>query len=283
MHACAADAQACDPAKAGDDLAVTPGGYSVHRAWLRAAIEKARDADAPRRAQTMDAAGARLSQELTFLELKPAPDTLARTRVQAILNRREFRGVAAGPSWWDRAEARLGGWLDRLLRSAARASAARPWIGVAIEWMLLAGALAGLLAFGLRALRSDSLAVAMPWKQRSGSEAERDADWARLADAAAAQGAWREAVHALYWAAIATLTVNGRWQRAAPRTPREYLRLLDPASPQSGTLRTLTRLLEQVWYARREAAERDYLQARGLAATLGVPGDSAAQRSEGSR
>ena len=90
-------------------------------------------------------------------------------------------------------------------------------------------------------------------------------------------------MHALYWAAIASLAVHGRWRRAAPRTPREYLRLLDPTSPQSSTLRTLTRLLEQVWYARRDAAERDYVQARGLATALGVTGGSPAAESEHSR
>src|SRR4051794_39244631 len=51
-------------------------------------------------------------------------------------------------------------------------------------------------------------------------------DWLRRAQAAAASGSWRDAVHLTYWCAVAFLEAKGAWRPDGARTPREYVRLL---------------------------------------------------------
>ena len=277
---CTADATACQAARVGDDLQVQPGGYAVHLGWLRSTLTTARGASPQTRARLMGEAISRLEQEQRFLDQRANPDaqadlqTVAQPRRLAdrILNRREFRGVDRAPSWWQLLEARFWAWLERVLTGAAQASAARPWIGVAVEWLLLTGALSGLLVYAFKALRAEHGPLRSGWQTRSDGGIAFDQDWATIARAAAADRQWREAVHALYWAAIRSLADAGHWRTAAPRTPREYLRLLAPASPQRESLARLTRLLERTWYARLEAGEPDYAQALSLCNQLSTAG-----------
>ncbi len=279
-RACSAASQACDAARAPGDLLVQsgssePSSYTLRLDWLRAALTQAHGAVPESRTRLMTEASGRIDQELVFLDARPAPNTKARTQANTILSRREFRSVSEGPAWWQLMLARFWAWLDRLLFTAAAASAHRPWIGITVEWALLAGALAGLLAYVFRALRRERGSSAGGWKPRFAEAGNLEADWAALAEAAAAAGDWRTAVHALYWATIGSLAASGRWRRRGPdtetRTPREYLRLLEPASPQRGSLAAFTALLERVWYSRLDAGERDYQRARELADALGVP------------
>ena len=274
-QACGAAAGACDAARVGDDLQVEPGGYAVHLGWLRSTLTAARAATTPVRARLMREAADRIEQERLFLDQPVLPAAQAQVRAQAlaegILNRREFHGVDRAPSWWQLLQARFWAWIDRVFAIAARAGAARPWIGIAVEWTLLIGALAGLLVYALRAMRHESTRVPLPWGPPLTDRSAAEPDWAALAQLAAQGGLWREAVHALYWAAIGRLAAQGRWHRAALRTPREYLRLLAAASPERHALAQMTQLLERTWYARMGAAEPDYAQAVALAAQLGVP------------
>ena len=283
-RACSSAAPACDASKTGGDLSIQagqsgrsgqPGGYTLRLDWLRAALTQAHAAAPGERARLMAEASARIDRELAYLDAPPAPDTRARAQANAILSRREFRSADEGPGWWQMLLARFWAWLDRVLFNAANASAHRPWIGLTVEWTLLGGAIAGLLAYVFRALGKDRGSRAELWKPRFTHAEEAEGDWAALAEAAAAAGDWRAAVHALYWASVGSLAASGRWRKRSPdaetRTPREYLGLLEPESPQRGTLAALTALLERVWYARREAGERDYQRARELATALGVP------------
>ncbi len=274
VHACSAASAACDSGKAGSDLLVGTGAgtYTVHYDWLRAEISAAHSATPDRRIRMMQATASRLEQELAALDAAPEQDSRARSAANRILARSEFRAVDASPSPWQRLSARFWAWLDRVLFLAASASAQRPWIGVALEWALLVGALAGLLTYVFRSLRQERGPRMAAWKpQFAGNPAEPN--WAAMAETAAAAGEWREAVHALYWAAVASLATAGRWRAsaAAPRTPREYLRLLEPGTPQRSSLAALTALLERVWYGRRAAGEREYREALALADQLCVP------------
>ncbi|MGD0369705.1 MAG: DUF4129 domain-containing protein, partial [Acidobacteriaceae bacterium] len=63
---------------------------------------------------------------------------------------------------------------------------------------------------------------------------------------------------------IATLEGRRLWQPDRARTPREYLRLLDPASPVSPLLRRQTFSFETIWYGLRPAARPDYDHALDL-------------------
>lgn len=273
VTACSTAAQGCNPAKAGSDLLVEPGGYTVRLGWLRTTVDRARTATPAERVRSMDEAQARLKADL--LDLDSSSVTTAQMlrghqAVEAVLSRREFSAVGNGPSFWQRQTARFWAWLDRLLFQAALAGSHRPWIGLVAEWTVLLAAIAGLLAFSFRALRRDSFSGPLGWRPRHTQGGQAEVDWAAIAEEAASSSKWRDAIHALYWASVASLSQAGRWRPSAPRTPREYLRLLEPLSSQRKALGTLTSLLERVWYARREASRLEYEQARSLADTLGV-------------
>jgi hypothetical protein len=297
VQACARTQQACVAGQTSPDMfvntasAASPASYSVHYGWLRAALEKARSASPVQRAQAMQAARARLAQQVTDLananepnapDISRALTPRARLAVNRILQQKQFQTAAQGPSWWEQLLARFDNWLDKVLFAAAMASAQRPWIGRLLEWLLLIGALAGLSAYLLHALRRDREISARFSAPRLARPNHADVDWLALARHASARGDWQAAVHAAYWAAIDQLARDGRWEPANTastlRTPREYLRLLSPGTPQWQPLRGLTSLLEQVWYARRPAHRQDFGQACAYADRLGVhltPSDAA--------
>ena len=93
-----------------------------------------------------------------------------------------------------------------------------------------------------------------------------------LADARnmADQGAWREAIHFLYWSVISRLESNHVWAADRARTPREYLRLVPNADPRKEHLTHLTRSFERTWYGGRPADPSDYQSAVKVAEQLGV-------------
>jgi hypothetical protein len=123
----------------------------------------------------------------------------------------------------------------------------------------------GVLAFLLRTFNRQRLRVSMAGDALVNTPWDREAtDWARLAEAHAAAGEWRDAVHCLYWAAIVSLESRRAWRHNPTRTPREYLRLLQPGSPQHLGLRGLTRIFERVWYGLRDARAEEYTEARRL-------------------
>lgn len=282
-ESCEAAAPACDATQVDRDLRVQPDGYTVHFGWLRTALNEARTAKPAQRASSMAAVAARLQREQRDLDATAPADAHAQAEAHRILATHEFQSVEVAPSWWQQLQARFWRWLDRLLENAAAAGARRPWIGLVTEWTLLAAALAGLLAYVLKALRRERGTTATAWRPGHAEGTAAEQDWAAVAERAAAAGQWREAIHAMYWAAIGSMAVEGRWRRVAAekaaRTPREYLGLLEPGSAQRGNLGSLTALLERAWYARRPAAESEYVKARGLAAALGVK----AARQQGGR
>jgi hypothetical protein len=98
--------------------------------------------------------------------------------------------------------------------------------------------------------------------------------WLKDAQAMAAKGEWRDAIHFVYWASIARLESNVASRRPWPadraRTPREYLGLLPAADPRKPTLTALTRSFERTWYGGREAESADFNAALEQAETLGV-------------
>ena len=92
--------------------------------------------------------------------------------------------------------------------------------------------------------------------------------WAARAEAEAGKGDWREAVHCLYWSAIVIGEGRGLWRQNRTRTPREYVKLLEPGTARQASLRTLTGVFERIWYGLRPASEGDYRQARVLVEEL---------------
>jgi hypothetical protein len=185
----------------------------------------------------------------------------AQTAAQKILAGAEFRRPE--PTLWDRAKAWIVNAILRIFLGIDRVTTQSPWLGRALEWMLFLGAAAGLLVWVMRTVQRQRLRVAMGGEPaKSSAWARETEDWRRQAEQEAARGAWREAIHALYWAAIVHLESRRAWRHNPSRTPREYVRLLKAGSAEQRELRGLTGALEQSWYGQREANAVEFAEAR---------------------
>jgi hypothetical protein len=94
--------------------------------------------------------------------------------------------------------------------------------------------------------------------------------WLADAKAGAAKGEWRDAIHFVYWAAIARLEAGRMWPADRARTPREYLGLVPGADARKPALTALTKSFERTWSGGRAAESGDFQSAIELAASLGV-------------
>jgi len=274
VEACKADAAGCDVKQVGGDVEVgEPGknsGYAVHWVWLRDALTKAHDTKKPEeRAEAMKAAGAKLEEMAAETGSAGAEDVKpARRKVDEILAREEFGGVKE-ESWWGRMVGRFWDWVSRLFHGFAGLGEAAPWLLKTLEWAFFIGAPVGLIIFLLRSFAKQRLQVSLNDAASISSAWDRESeDWAKLAEASAAAGDWREAVHGLYWAAIVHLEARRAWRHNPARTPREYVRLLKPGSEQQRALRGLTQIFERVWYGFEDVGGEEYARAREMFAGL---------------
>jgi hypothetical protein len=90
--------------------------------------------------------------------------------------------------------------------------------------------------------------------------------WLKDAQGAAGNGAWREAIHSVYWASISRLESARLWPADRARTPREYLGLLSGSDPRQSALMALTRSFERTWYGGRSADAAEFNAALEAAA-----------------
>ena len=190
----------------------------------------------------------------------------ARAKVDRILRGREF-GRVQQQNYLEQQLELLRRWFDGLMFGAALLLPHSQWVGLALEWGAVALAAAGLIVWAFRAGRQQRVAIASNGGAGAGWEKESD-DWAERARLAAGRGDWREAVHSLYWAAIVMLEGQRLWRANRARTPREYVRLLEPGSARRKALGGLTSVFERIWYGLRPAAEHDYRQAEALLGEL---------------
>jgi hypothetical protein len=265
---CSGDAGACDASGVGDDLKVRDGGFNVHWGWLRESLDKAKKANPQDRQKLLSEVSRRLDEDAGDAGMLPAASSArsvdigrARAGADAVLARGEFRGVTE-ESYWRRLTARVAGWLGRLFSGAAGLGRWAAWIGPMLEWGFVVAVCVGAGLWGLRVLKRQRLAIAFggqPASAREWNVASRR--WAESARLAADQADWREAVHSLYWASVVELEGRKILRQSRGRTPREYLRLLDAASPCYAPLRSLTGLLEQIWYGLGAAGPGDYERA----------------------
>ena len=269
---CTAASSACDVEKVAADMQVgkegEPGSFAVHWRWLRQAMNQAKDSDPAHRTQLMQAVNARLQEMGREAESGPAQPAGSfqsiRKQADAILAQPEFqRGQKE--TWWDRLMVKFWSWVSRIFSTLGRMSGKAHWLGPLLEWGLFIAAAAGLLFFVFRNVSQQRLRIVTAEGAAAKSAWDRESqDWAALAEASAVQGDWREAVHALYWAAIVLLEGRRAWRHNPSRTPREYVRLLKAGSTQQAALRGLTQTLERVWYGFGEADGEVYRRARTL-------------------
>ena len=185
----------------------------------------------------------------------------AQMAAQKILARAEFQSPP--PTLWDRIKAKIVNAIIRVFVGIDRVTTQAPWVGRALEWLLFVAAAVGLLVWVMRTVQRQRLRVALGDEPaKSTAWAHESEEWQRQAEREAARGAWREAIHALYWAAIVRLERRRAWRHNPSRTPREYVRLLKAGSAEQHELRGLTNALEQSWYGQREANAQEFAEAR---------------------
>lgn len=289
------NATACNPALVGTDDRVqwiTSGGATtrdVRYGWLRELLEGAGKKEASAAAkikadqektqtqETVDAlltqARQRLSddwkQSLATVENGPGYDS-ERKSLRAILAGKQYQGVSDS-SPRERFLEWLGNVLDHALAKLAQFGSRSPWIAFTLRALLLGGVCLGLVWAFIRMERQSRIRLESEPIAVSGAPSAREWQlWLADAHTMAGQELWREAIHFLYWAAIARLESRGSWPADRARTPREYLSLMPSTDTRRAGLVTLTRSFERTWYGGREAAPSDYQDARKLAAELGV-------------
>ena len=271
VNACAAEANSCDASSVGPDLRVgdpATGGYALHFAWLRDALQAARSAKAEDRRESMKEAAEHLNAVAgTPSTTRDGSFAGAKTAVSSVLARDEFSEVES-PSWWERQKARFWSFVGRLFGMLFEEGSANPWVGRLLEWLLFLLAAAGLGLLLMRSLSRQRMQVSLAQDGAAAGWARESTAWAALAEKRAADGEWREAVHCLYWASIVLLEGRRAWRRDSSRTPREYVRLLQTGTVQRDALTTLTSLLERTWYGLREAKAEDYARARSAFAVI---------------
>jgi len=306
----------CSSSQVGPDLqlALPSGSRHIRFAWLRTLLDAASDStkkskdgsktqapedeDAepasssyhrPTLIQQLADARQRLAEE-SKLAAQPAPNaskstTPQRQTLDRILAAKEFHPAVAGPSLMDRAFEKIGNWIDTIIGKLEQAGFKSKWVGRTAEILFTLALCITLIWFFIRLERQGRLAMAQISPGPGGAAASaRDWQlWLEDARLAAAQSAWRDAIHLLYWASISRLESLGFWPADRARTPREYLALLAQENAHHADLKALTRSFERTWYAGRPAAESDFRRAAEVAAKLGAKSNSSPNSSLGAR
>jgi hypothetical protein len=288
----------CDPTQVGPDDEI-PWGKAGHEqkrvvryGWLRVLLEQAQQPDDAAKAQgaapkpdqegeqekirsvsqllqdTQTRLAADLAQADAGAESQPA-HAKERAVLAQVLAEREFRNLKKpeqGPSLLEKLSDRVNRFFAWLGSKHVHAA----WIGRTLFWGFLALVAVG-LAWALVQMERRWRIKLTPENDLPAPGAASARDWQLwLNDAreAAARGAWREAIHFLYWAAISRLESKKLWPADRARTPREYLALVAADDPRKPRLGELTREFEWTWYGGRPAVERDYQRAEELATGL---------------
>lgn len=265
-RACAQKVEACDPKAQvpGGTVSLGSGGtFNADYAWFPDAMQAAKRQGNKARATQMDVVEARLQADAALAEGSPGPAVnfpVARKRADAILAERQFE-TAAQETLWERFVRWIFLWLSRVLMGVAAFGSRSPWIGPLIEWGLGALAAALLLVWILRGMRSQRMRMRLEAQRPLDASEERVLNWMQEAEAHAARGEYRDAVHCLYWASIAVLEGRRLWRTDRARTPREYLRLVEAGTQLGLLLRRQTQSFETIWYGLRPAHQADYDQA----------------------
>jgi hypothetical protein len=243
------------------------GVIDARSGWIRDALAAWRRD--PRASSRQALADAVLWQEEQAVAAGSRADTAGvRHDLERILSSREFSQVQR-PGALAALRQRVLRWLARLVGGALGPST---MTGLTRGLVVLFGVLAA-------AVLGYSLVRVPRWRERLDHAplppppAPARSWRGVLADArlAADRNDWRESIHLVYWTAIMFLEAEGSWAPDASRTPREYVRLLEPGHQRRAPLETLTGLLEQAWYASASADAGKFRMALSALEQLGCP------------
>ncbi len=218
----------------------------------------------------------RLSDIKDYLsELQSAAANLSETghkpeqqKLGEILSRREFRKVK-GPSVADTFLAKIYAWLARMLSKLRISGGATNNVLQGVIYTLVGVAVVLMLIWTVRSLRRNEDELTPREIMPFAPSAKSWRTWLAEARQSAEMQDWRNAIHLAYWAGISSLESAGAWKPNRARTPREYLRLLGPRSPNHPPLSALTRKFEVIWYGERAAAEADFQETLAQLERLG--------------
>ncbi|MGB8031557.1 MAG: DUF4129 domain-containing protein [Terracidiphilus sp.] len=287
---------ACDPAQIGPDdrvhgfAAVPSQSREVRYDWLRSVLARAAKKGGteqktifgamPRpnnKSVSLDsllaATRQRLLDDAAEAGAPPAPApnfSEERESLNAILSERAYQGVTQ-VSTMDRLREWFDNLLDKFFSGLVRFGSHAPWIVWLLRILLLVAICTALVWFLIRIERRSRFRLVPEIELATGAPSAREWQlWYQDAGAMAAKGQWREAIHFLYWAAIARLESKGLWPADRARTPREYLTLLAATDPRKTNLAALTRSFERTWYGGRESTASDFHAALDIVRELGV-------------
>jgi Domain of unknown function (DUF4129) len=204
---------------------------------------------------------------------RPAADSSAlRVRLGGILGGDEFRGIH-GPTWRDRLQQRIFELIARVLgRTLERSSIAT--IGNAIVYVLIAIAVLLLALWAYRFIRRTAASETAANIATPAPPKREWTAWLADAQAAAARGSWRDAIHLVYWCAVSFLEAKGAWRPDRARTPREYLQLVASSrdfSDSAASMAALTRRFELVWYGTDNADAEAFADSIANLKNMGCP------------
>jgi hypothetical protein len=215
--------------------------------------------DAP--APPFAAAVIRLRSVRQQIDAARGDDTAARlARLAAVFARPEFNRPA---DLWDRFVNWLADWLSRILPVRTRARGLPGWVTEVLPWVLAGlGALAvgWLLSYWLQGLLRSFVADAeLQRRGANGDALPQTAAEARIqARRAAETGRYRDAVRALYLAALLHL----QEQQLAPNDPsltnHELLDRIPADAPLHAALAPVVETFDEVWYGVREPDHATY-------------------------
>jgi hypothetical protein len=231
--------------------------FRIDTTYIRAELEGAGlkpDGDAAGKLSNRLAA---LKADAEAFDQSPQDASASHAQINSILSRHEFRNVhKPRVTLMDRIKQWLGDLILRILKKLFGVSSIST-IGKVTVWIIVGIAVLA-LAFWIYKIMKRNAGVESFMPEVIPVSAKEWSKWMAEAQAAAAAGNWREAIHLSYWAGISFLEERGMWRPDKARTPREYLRLLAPSSEYRGALSTLTREFEVIWYGYKEAGPESY-------------------------
>lgn len=233
------------------DVETAGGEYSISSQPLRAILDSTEKKQA---AEWLD----HLAQTLEE-SAEPATGSAssARAKLDRILARREFAGVAP-PGAWDLFLQRVAAWIRDLLDRIFGFVRQYPATSRILFWTILAVASGILVVWLVRWGHGDRTILTLRPPHQA-PPARVWAEWIAFARQAADRGDLREAIRCAYWAGVARLQETGVLTPELTHTPREYLRFVSAsgAAPVKH-LAALTNGLERFWYAGRAAGIEDF-------------------------
>ena len=258
--------QAIEQLRGGWTVNTASGSFDFSTSWLISQFEQLQPGPHPEVQEKLLARIAAMKADALAFQ-QPVPDVgPSRAALQKILARPEFHQVH-GPTWLDRLQYKISEWLYELLSKFVGSSSV-PVIGRSLVWVLVALAVLALAWLVYREIKRNARVEGLI-PDVAPVSAKSWVTWLAEAQAAAAGGKWRDAVHLAFWGGISFLEASGTWRPDAARTPREYLRLLPAGNEHRPALSALTRQFEVTWYGYQPAGPDSFAETLNQLEKLG--------------